>query len=762
MNVEPVKKLESLPLDQAPEREPSPPFSFSSISDVEVDLRQILLTLWRRKGLIIGCAFLITTLTTLVAFQLTPKYTASAKVMLDTRKNQVADIGSVLSGLSADTATVLSEIEILNSRSLMERLVKQLGLIDDPEFNGELRPQGILAGLVEGTLHPRNWIPEPWYAAIAGTDPGQELNEDEKAARTNSQVVDAVIEQFSIKPVRRSYVISLSFTSESPRMAALITNTLSDLYIVDQLEAKFEATRRATSWLNDRLGTLRTKVRDSEKAAENFRAKAGLSQGKYASVNAQQLSEINTQLILSRSRKAEAEARLRQVQTLLKSEGGAESAVEVLSSPLISSLREQETEVLRKTSEMANRYGERHPKMINIRAEIGDLKKKIKLEVSRIAQGLANEVQIARASSQSLLGSLKMLQKTAAGQGRSQVRLRALEREAAANRLLYESFLSRFKETSQQDDIQQADARIISKAQPPVQPSFPRKGLIVTLAFAGSLFVGIAIVFLLERLDNGFRTGEQIEALTGIPTLGMIPAVTGIRAKKQMDRYVLFKPTSSVSESIRGIRTSLMMSHPPPKVIAVTSTVPSEGKTMLALNLARVAANACKKVVIIDCDFRRPRIHKSLGISNELSLIHLMSNEKKFSEVAVLEMETGLMVVPSKPIPGNPLDLLDSVGMRKFINDMRMRFDVIFLDCPPVLAVSDIKIIGQYTDKLIYNVKWDDTPREAVLSGLKQIAEANIPLAGIVLTYVNVKKHARYGYGDSGYYYGRYKEYYAD
>ena len=276
------------------------------------------------------------------------------------------------------------------------------------------------------------------------------------------------------------------------------------------------------------------------------------------------------------------------------------------------------------------------------------------------------------------------------------------------------------------------------------------------------MFVGFAVVFLLERLDNGFRTGEQIESLTGIPTLGMVPTVSGIKAKKQLDRYVLFKPTSSVSESIRGIRTSLMLPHPRPQIIAVTSTVPAEGKTMLALNLARVAAKSGQKVVLIDCDFRRPWVHTSLGIANDLTLLDVIADNKKFVDVARLEMETGLMVVPSKSIPGNPLDLLDSPGMRTLIEASRDKFDVVILDCPPVLAVSDIKIIGQYTDKLIYTVKWDSTPREAVLAGLKQVTEAGISLGGIVLTYVNVRKHARYGYGDSGYYYARYKEYYAD
>ena len=758
LNADYAPQSERPPREAAPEGDLSRPFGYSGIRDVEVDLRQILLTLRRRKLVIIGSVLLITTLATLAVFQLTPEYTASAKVMIDTRRNQVVDIESVLSGLSADTATVMSEIEILNSRSLMERLVKQLGLIDDPEFNGALRPPGF----VSETLHPRNWLSEAWVAVVFGPDPEQELSPSEKQDRIKAQVVDAVIGRFSIDPVRRSYVIKLSFTFEDPRKAALVTNALAELYIVDQLEAKFEATRRATSWLSDRLADLRVKVNVSEKAVENFRASQGLTRGRDSSIIVQQLSEISTQLILAKGNKAEAEARLRQIENLLKSAGGAESAVEVLSSPLITRLREQETEVLRKASELASRYGERHPRMINVRAEIRDLKKKIEFEVSKIAKGLANEVAIVRAREKSLAASLRKLEQKAAGHGRSRVRLRELEREATSNRLLYETFLSRFKETSQQEGLQRADARIISRAEPPVAPSFPKKRLIVVLAFVGSVFVGVAIVFLLESLDNGFRTGEQIESLTGVPTLGMVPLISGMKAKKQIDRYVLFKPTSSVSEAIRGIRTSLILSQPRPQTIAVTSTVPAEGKTMLALNLARAAATSGQKVVLIDCDFRRPRMHISLGIANDSALADVITGNKKFREVARLEMETGLMVVPSKVVPGNPLDLLDSDGMRKLVRALRDEFDVVIFDCPPVLAVSDVKIIGQYTDKLIYTVKWDAVPREAVLSGLKQVAEAGVPVAGIVLTYVNVSSHARYGYGDSAYYYGRYKEYYAD
>ncbi|NQV44239.1 MAG: polysaccharide biosynthesis tyrosine autokinase, partial [Rhodospirillales bacterium] len=386
------------------------------------------------------------------------------------------------------------------------------------------------------------------------------------------------------------------------------------------------------------------------------------------------------------------------------------------------------------------------------------------LEVSRIAKNLENEVAVAHARERSLRASLAKLEKTTTGHGRSEIQLRALEREAAANRLLFESFLNRFKETSQREELQQADARIISRAEIPVAASFPKKRLIVAIALVGSAFLGVLLVFVLERLDNGFRTAGQIEQQTGVPSLGMIPKITGKANQAHVDRYVIFKPTSSVSESIRSIRTSIMLSDvdDPPKVIALTSTLPYEGKTMLSLNLARVAAASGQRVLLIDGDLRRPRVHKSLGIANDKSIVELLNGELQMDEVCHVEDGTGLVFIPGKAVHVNPMDLLNSHAMRNLINGLRGRFDQVIIDAPPILAVADIKVIGQYSDKIIYCIKWNDTPREAAVAGLRQVIDAHLPLAGTVLTHVDVKKHAQYGYGDSGDYYGRHKEYYAD
>ncbi|MBL6952718.1 MAG: polysaccharide biosynthesis tyrosine autokinase [Alphaproteobacteria bacterium] len=732
----------------------------------EIDLRQVLRTLWRRKSVIFTTVFLVTILATLIAFQLTPKYTASTKVMIDTRTNRTVDMEAVLSGLSADAATILSEIEILTSRSLVARLVTDLRLRDVAEFNASLRPEGFFAA----TLAPKNWWPESWmdwnvlYRAVFETQPARAMNPAEAEDQINAGAIGGVLAGLTVAPVSRSYVIKISFRSEDPRRAALIANGMADHYIVDQLEAKFEATRRATKWLNDRLGDLREKVRNSEKAVEYFREKKGLVRGKDSSISTQRLSELNTQLILATSARAEAEARYLQAKELLNSKDGVESAAEVLSSALIQNLKGEEAKVLRRASELSTRYGERHPKMINSRAELRDIEKKIGLEVSRIAKNLENEVAVAHARERSLRASLAKLEKTTTGHGRSEIQLRALEREAAANRLLFESFLNRFKETSQQAELQQADARIISRAEIPVAASFPKKRLIIAIALVGSAFLGVLLVFVLERLDNGFRTAGQIEQQTGVPSLGMIPKITGKANKVHVDRYVIYKPTSSASESIRSIRTSIMLSDVdnPPKVISLTSTLPYEGKTMLSLNLARVAAASGQRVLLIDGDLRRPRLHKSLGIANDKSIVELLNGELQMDEVCHVEDGTGLVVIPGKAVHANPMDLLNSHAMRNLVNGLRGRYDQVIIDAPPILAVSDIKVIGQYSDKIIYCIKWNDTPREAAVAGLRQVIDAHLPLAGTVLTHVDVKKHAQYGYGDSGDYYGRHKEYYAD
>ncbi|WP_114086641.1 polysaccharide biosynthesis tyrosine autokinase [Thalassospira profundimaris] len=726
----------------------------------EIDLQELLRTLWRRKGVIFSIVILLTVLVTLVVFQIAPKYTASSNVIIDGRKNQVVDIESVMSGVSSEMGALLSEVEVIKSSSLIRRVVTDLNLQKDPEFNAELRPIPWYKTL----LNPETYVSNDFLISIGLKKPEVLLSETEQAEERINRVINDVKEHMNVSIVGRSQVIAISFTSTNARKAALIANTIADQYIVDQLEAKFEATRRATSWLNDRLAALRDKVQTSEAAVQAYQESISKKVGQGSKMTEQQISELNSQLILAQASRAEAQARLNQVQRLLGNSADLSSAAEVLNSPLIQRLRDQEAELLRKVSELESKYGDRHPAMIKARAELADLRVSIEREVRKIAQSLKNEVGVAQARVSTLQQSLNGLERKNNTQNQAEIRLRELEREAKSNRLLYENFLNRFKETNSQEDLQQADARIISRAEVPVDPSAPKKQLIIAVAFVGSIFLGVVLVFVLEQLDNSFRSTEQLEQLAGVPGIGMIPLLTGnLLGKTDVGRFPTHKPGSATTESVRSLRTSLMLSNVdnPPRIVGITSTVPSEGKSTLAAWLAQVTSNSGQRTLLVDCDLRRPTVHKTFGADNTHSLVELLADECTIDQAIKKDDETGLYLLPAKTTQANALDLLSSSHMQKTLMALREHFDFIVLDAPPILAVSDSKVIGLMADKMLYVVKWDSTPRGLVKAGLKESAEAGIDLAGAVLTQVNVKKHAKYGYGDYGYYYGRYKDYYA-
>ena len=736
----------------------------------EFDLGQLLRKLWRRKGLIFGTVTVLTVLTAVIVFQLTPRYTAEALLIIETRgANVAADVEAVLSGLSADSETIQSEIEVLRSRGLADKTVNRLNLHRNPEFNETLRPKGLLAEF----LDPARYVPKEWLTAILGHGADESLTEEELAAREMVRVTNTFLDSLAILPKGKSRVIVVQVTAEDPKVAAKIANTHADLYIIEQLEVKFEATRRATAWLNERVATLRDKVKETERVVEVYRQRSGLlggeggGEGGGITLTAQELSELNTQLILAGADRAEAEARLQQVRDLVAAAGSVDSAAEVLQSPLIQRLREQEAEVQRKVAELAGEFGKRHPKMINARAEAEDLRRKIESEVNKIVKGLQNEVGVVKVREATLRVSLDELKKRAAKANRASVQLRALEREATANRNLLETFLARFKETSAQENLsaQTPDARIISLAEIPDKPSFPRKGLMIALAFVGSGLIGLMLVFGVEQLDAGFRSGGQIEQATGVPVLGLVPLLSGLgRIGNPPEAYVLAHPTSAFGESIRTLYTSILLSRvdDPPKSILITSSLPKEGKTVITACLARLRGAAGQKVVVVDADLRHPKIHRLFDVPVRPGLSDLLAGDASIDEVVHKDKATGAHVIPAgRPVP-NPQDLLGSDQMRKFFDALAQSYDLVIVDSPPVVAVSDARILSNAVDMTIFVVRWADTRREVVIQGLKQIATSGGRLAGVVLSLVNPKKHAGYGYGDSGYYYGRVRKYYTN
>lgn len=749
-----------------PSQRVSPSTLFRALgSDVDsINLRDVIRKLWRRKTSITTVTILGTVLAMLYIMQMTPRYTATASVMVDPRQNQTVDFQAVLSGLPADQATIESEIQVLQSRSLAERVVKRLRLYEDPEFNGRLRAPTFKTRFLK-SLSLKNLLPADVQEILSLNDDAPPDAVENILMRERIALVDGLLSRLLISRVGRSRVIAITVLHTEPARASEIANTVADLYIVEQLEAKFEATRRAAKWLNDRLTGLRSQVNESESAVESYRKSSRLIEGKGTTIASQQMGELNSQLIVARGARAEATARLRQVSELLNEKNGAESAAEVLNSPLIQGLRGQEAEIQRRAAELSQEFGEKHPKMINIRAEIGDLKSKISAEVRKIVQGLRNEVEVAEAREQELTRGLEQLEARVASLNQREVQLRALEREAEANRALYETFLTRFKETQEQEDIQRPDARIISRAETPSSPTAPRKRLLIFVAFILSACAGVALAFVVESLDRGYRSTEDVESDTGIPAIGLVPIVSGsaLASKKPHD-LMMERPNSAYAESVRALHASILLSSidTPPKIIMFSSSVPGEGKTTLSISFARtVAQTGDRRVLLLDCDFRRPVVHKHLDIDPGPGLLQIIVDGMPLQDALRRDPISNAFILTAGGAPSNPIDFVSSESFAKVLNSLRNSFDLIVIDSSPVIAVSDSRVLGRLVDKSVFVVRWAETRREVVRHGIKQLIDAHVDLAGIVLSRVNVKKHAKYGYGDSGSYYGKHQKYYS-
>ena len=735
----------------------------ASVPLAEADIREILGRLGRRKWTIVGTTALLMLAAALVVLQLTPRYRAETQIMIEPRQQRVVDVEEVLSGLNGERETIESERRVIASRTLAEKAIARLGLGRDAEFNPALREAHPLLRMLkplvgappDGTALGQ--VSAIWRDLAGSGRTGQPQTPEEIFENERARVIDSFLDNLEVLPDGRSRVITIAFTAERPELAARIANTIADLYLVEQLEAKYEATRRATEWLNERTAELRERVRASEDAVEAFRRQAGLIEGRGGTLATQQVAELNTQLILARTTRAEAEARLRQVQSLLGGQGGVESAAEVLSSPLIVRLKEQEAEIMRRAAELATQYGPKHPRRINVQAELDDIKAKIGLEVQKVVQSLRNEADVARAREASLGASLESLKENVGRASSAEVRLRALEREASANRGLFENFLARLKETAAQQDLHRADARIISRADVPEKPSFPRTVPMLAAAFATALIAGVAAALLLDRLDPGFRSPAQVETWLNIPGLGLIPLLDGRRSfGRGPENDVLDRPTSAYAEALRTLHTALLLSdvERPPKTVLITSSTPREGKSTIALSVARLTAKAGRKVLLIDADLRRPRAGGALQLKARPGLADLLARPADWQRAIQRDKASGLDVLTAGESAASPPDLFGSEQMRALLAELSEAYELVILDSPPVLAVSEARILARLVDRTVFVVRWASTPREVAALGLKQIREAGGNVAGAVLSMAGVREHGRYGYGGSAYYYG--------
>jgi capsular exopolysaccharide synthesis family protein len=737
----------------------------SSAGDAGLDIKDLLGILYRRKRLILSTVLLLTTVSLLAGLQITPRYTATALVMIDPRKSTVVDVESVVQNLGTDASTVESQIRLIGSRYQLEQLATDLGIFDDPEFNVALRmpDRDVQVASAFGSLV--SWLPESWLVATGlAAEPVAESGA-EIPYLERELTLESFTKGLKVTPEGRSYVIRIDFTSESPKKAASIVNAVASRYVDMLRDEKVGKTALATDWLSQRLDELRSELETAESAVEQYRAEHNINDVNGITLNEQRLFDVNQRLSALRADAAAAQAKVAQIRAMRTSGFDAVEAVpEVLASATIINLRERETQLLKEESELRSTFGAKHPRIVSVQEEKATLQKKIKAEVARILKTIENDAEVTQSRIKALEKEIRTVSGGTSVDREVAVKLRELERDADASRNIYNSFLARYKETADQQQLIEADAKVVSTAAPPVSPSTPGPKLFGAIGFTGSLMLGTLLALLMERFDSGLRSARQVEQALGLPALGLVPKLDRLRRGQKPHQYLLAKPLSAYAESVRAIFTSLQLSNldRPPQVILVTSSLPQEGKTTLSLSLATFAATSGKRVLLMDVDLRHPNVHRDLDSPPEYGLVEYMAGERELEEVIRHHEETGIWYLPVKRQTANPTNLLGSQKLKDLLGELRQQFDFIVLDSAPLLGVTDTKVVSRFADNVLFVMQWNTTSRDTAVNALAHMREARGEVAGIVLTQVDVAKHAQYGYGDVGQYYGKYQKYYVN
>ena len=736
----------------------------------------LILILRRRIMLIATIIISVTGLSWLLASNLTPQYTASAILLLESEDTSILQRESdqVMSG-QAQAMIVDTQMRVLRSRSFARTIVKELDLREHPAFT---RDDFEKSSLVDQTIELiRTALDRPLMAASKEeeTAPAAAELEEEVVAQpappidTHSARALARLQAgLAVDQEGHSSTISISYKSSDPVLSANMANRIADLYVKNQLASKQSSTNRASDWLKKRLEQLRQQVIASENAVATYRAQNKLAKEPGRSLDDQQLANLGREIISAKARVIEAEAKIKLISETGTDEKTLNSVSEVANSPIIATLRNEEVRLLRDEAQLLQEFGPRHPRILEIQAQKNDLRNKIQLELAAVVGLLENEFSLAKARYATLEAAMREASSQLNIRQQAEVQLNELEREAEANRQLYISLLTRHKELGEEKNLLDAGAKIISDAVVPTEPSFPQPKLIVAVGFVVSLMSSALAAVLRENLERGLCSSRQIEQKIGLTNYGLVPFVVGDRHTVKLHEYLVEKPNSSYAEAIRSIWVSLKLAKGKYELLrtwVITSSLPNEGKTTLAKSLAFSLANGGYRTVLIDFDLRNPSVADQLGIEPKVGLNEYLDGEASIEEVTVKTVSDmdDLHVIPIATPPRDPVKTLISTDIQGLLDYLQSVYDFVIIDCPPVLGIADTKLTARLASGVVLMaVRWGRTSATVVRNAVDLLTKAEISVDGTVLTRVDLKRHAKLAYGDAEQYYKEYKKYYVD
>jgi len=723
---------------------PSPyllePSSEKQDDEVEPDLLDYWRILVKRKWTILTCLFITLVAVITATFLMTPIYRSSLTLQIEREPQKIVQYGSMENETDAYQgyeSFYKTQYELLKSRSLVQRIIDQLRLGENPIFMGKDEEQTV----------------PPWQPILDWLKSLRQVDETATAVEQQKPDLAAMfLSNLAVEPVRDSRLVKISYQSPNPELATRIVNTLAEAYINTNLERRYDSSSYARKFLEERLQQLKARLEDSERDLGQYaRRYQIITLDEKQNIINKTTEEINSALGKAEAERIKAEADYQQAQ---RTEGQGLSAI--LQSEVITKLQTTQADLEAQYQEELNVLKPGYPKMQQLNSRIKQIQSKINEEAAKIRASIGAKYESAKMNESLLRSRLNEVKNELMDMQQRSIQFNILGREVDTNRQLYDGLLQRYKEIGVAGGVGTNNIFIIDKAEVPQFPFKPKLLLNTSIALVLGLFGGILLAFLFDALDKTIKP-EELERLTGIPALGMIPRINRPTSRTQKDQPLALlacqEPRSTFAEAYRSVRTALQFStvDGAPRVMAITSAQPGEGKTTAALTLAITFAQAGKKVLLIDVDLRNPSLHRTLQLDNSLGLTNYLAADAQPVEVAQPVLLDNLFVIPSGPLPPNPVELLSTPKMAALLSLAAEKFDQVILDCPPVLGLADALILGNMAQATLLVMAAGNTPRPVLQDAIKRLRSAQVHILGTMVNKLDARDHS-YGYHYHYYY----------
>jgi polysaccharide biosynthesis transport protein len=707
------------------------PTARSLNSSVERHLRDHLRTFLRRKWTILALWVSAVSGTVLYALMQLSVYESTVSLLVEPSGPNVMSrvVEEVYAPTNASIDYYKTQYEILKSHQILSETARRLNLKAHPEYSA--KP----AGPLQSSLSEAKDLAVAFLTSLVREPVEQRASI--QGGEAERQLVNSFKQHVSVRPVLNSRIINVAVQSTDPHLAADAANTIASVYVARSLEMRIGASEEAAKWIAGRVEELRGKVEQSERALQEFVNQHGLvSVDERKRLFTQKLGDLHAQLVQAETKRLEAEARVKHISSVMENPRALELSAEALGSTVIQTLRNQEINATQKVAELGEKYGPKHPSMVEATTELREYQARMQREIRKVYASVKAEYDSAMVRERVLRKALEQQKTDVMAAGQHEVQFGILERDVQSNRQLYEMFLKRMKETDIAAGIRMSNIYVADPAIVSLVPVKPNKTQMVLMAVLLGLFAGVGVAFSLDYMDSTLKSAEDVaQYMPGLAFIGFLPVFSGYPKGSGVDLACQEAPQSIFAEYVRSIRTNLLLSaaDKPPSSILISSAMEDEGKSAFAVNLAISFAQLGRPTVLIESDLRKPRLNKVFGIESSKGLSHYLVGQAGLQEVMHKTPVQNLKLIPCGAIPPNPAELLQSQHMAELLESFRKEEVYVVVDCTPLLAVSDSIIVGHYVDGVLLVVRAGHTARQAVREAARTLQDAKTRILGVIL-----------------------------